>query len=157
MQWLYGSFCLKCPEWLPPTSLFPDVEAAEAETPVAMFPQWASVYCLLLHYPKTQFWEMKAGGAGHPRSQAELGLRDAPGLGLCMWHKLTPPWKGTVLGVEAQRPGSRSTLTTLPEIQSFLGEKQQTQSQRKTNGHGAACGQQVMGDQNWSPSQRGAC
>lgn len=50
------SFCLKCPEWLPPTSLFPGVEAAEAEKPVAMFPQRASVYCLfLLHYPTTRF------------------------------------------------------------------------------------------------------
>lgn len=91
---------------------------------------------------------MNFEGVGRPRSQAELGLRDTPGLGLCVWHKLTPPWKDTALGVEAQRPGPCSTLTTLPEIQAFLGEKQQTQSQRKTNGHGAACGQQVTGGQN---------
>lgn len=73
MQWMHGSFCLKYPEWLPPTSLFSDVEAAETEKSVAMFPQRASVYCLLLlHYPTTQFWGDEGrqgwGIAGHSQS-----------------------------------------------------------------------------------------
>lgn len=39
-----------------------------------------------------------------------------------VWHKLTPPWKGTVLDWRL-RPEAQSTLTTLRGIKAFLGEE----------------------------------